>query len=60
MSTRWQYKVVEVKAGLFGGHKATRRAQEELDRLGTQGWELVAVTQHSSVESIRLFLKRQA
>ncbi len=57
MSNRWHHKVVEVPVKLFGG-KAAQHAQEELDKLGAQGWELVAVTQHSSLEPIRLFLKR--
>ncbi|MCD9033510.1 DUF4177 domain-containing protein [Luteimonas sp. Y-2-2-4F] len=57
MSERWQHKVVEVPAALFGG-KLTRRLQEALDKLGVQGWELVAVTQSSSLDVVRLYLKK--
>jgi len=57
MSTRWLHKVIEVPVKMFGG-KVTQRAQEELDKLSVQGWQLVAVTQGSSVEPIRLYLKR--
>lgn len=59
MSTRWQHKVVEIPVKVFGG-KLMQRAQEELDRLGVQGWELVAVTQPNSLEPMRLYLKRSA
>lgn len=57
MSTRWQHKVVEIPAKLFG-NKPTQHAQEELDKLSLHGWELVAVTQGNSMELVRLFLKR--
>lgn len=57
MSERFQHKVVEVPASLFGG-KLSRRLQEALDKLGAQGWELVAVTQASSLDAVRLFLKK--
>lgn len=59
MSTRWQHKVAEIPIKMFGG-KATQHTQEELDKLSLQGWQLVAVTQGSSVEPIRLYLKRPA
>ena len=57
MSTRWQHKVAEVPVKMFGG-KITQHAQEELDKLSLQGWQLVAVTPGSSMEPIRLFLKK--
>lgn len=59
MSTRWNYQVVEIKFQMFG-KPMTDRAQEELNRLGAQGWELVSSVQSSSADSIRLFLKRAA
>jgi hypothetical protein len=59
MSTRWQHKVVEIPIKMFGG-KTLQHAQEELDKLGAQGWELVTVLQHSSMEPIRMYLKRPA
>lgn len=59
MSERWLHKVVEVPIRLFGG-SVTERAQAELDRLGAQGWELVAVSQASPVDPMRMFLKKEA
>ena len=57
MSSRWSYKVLELKVQLFGGNM-TERIQQELDKLGPQGWELVSVVQASSVDSVRLYLKK--
>lgn len=59
MSTRWQYKVVEIKVNLFGAN-VTERAQTELDKLGAQGWELVSSVQTNAADTLRLFLKRPA
>ena len=57
MTVRWGYKVVEFKVKLFGG-TLTERVQQELDKLGPQGWELVSVVQASPVDSLRLYLKK--
>jgi hypothetical protein len=59
MSTRWSYLVVEIKARLFGT-TMTVRAQEELNRLGQQGWELVSSVQSEGTDCIRMFLKKPA
>ena len=59
MSGRWSYKVVELEIKLFGGN-LTQRVQEELDRLGAQGWELVSAVQAAPVDALRLFLKKEA
>ena len=58
MSTRWQYKVVELPFQLFGG-KLAERAQAELDKLGAQGWELVSTVQASPADTLRMFLKKE-
>lgn len=58
MSTRWQYKVIELPYQMFGG-KLTERAQAELDKLGPQGWELVTVEQAHSADALRMFLKKE-
>jgi hypothetical protein len=42
MTNRWKYLVAEVKPGFWGGVNP-KRLQEELDRQGSQGWELVQV-----------------
>lgn len=59
MSSRWNYQVVEVKLQMFG-KSMTERAQEELSRLGQQGWELVNAAQSEAADSIRMFLKKPA
>jgi len=59
MSQRWSYKVVEFPVKLFSG-KLGDRVQQELDRLGLQGWELVSVVQAHSVDTLRLYLKKAA
>lgn len=57
MSQRWSYKVVEFPIRLFAG-KLADRVQQELDRLGPQGWDLVSVVQASPVDTLRLYLKK--
>lgn len=44
MTTRWSYRVVEVKSNVFGQMKGAK-VQESLAQLGAQGWELVSVVQ---------------
>ncbi|MET0327978.1 MAG: DUF4177 domain-containing protein [Luteimonas sp.] len=58
MSERWQYKVHEIKPGLFG-LKASQ-IEENLQALGQQGWELVNAVHISSMMPTLLFLKRRA
>lgn len=58
MSKRWSHKVIEVPYKLFGG--LTDRIQDELDKMGNQGWELVSVAISSLDHSVRLFFKREA
>ncbi len=58
MSNRWSYKIVELKPQLFGGTLA-ERTQEALDKLGLQGWELVSVVQAATLDTLRLFLKKE-
>ena len=43
---------------LFAG-KIVDRVQEELDKLGAQGWELVSVVQASTANH-RFYLKKEA
>ncbi|MEJ1096578.1 MULTISPECIES: DUF4177 domain-containing protein [unclassified Pseudoxanthomonas] len=57
MSKRWSHKVIEVSYKLFGG-KLNDRVQEELDKMGSQGWELVSATSGHDY-SVRLFFKRE-
>jgi len=60
MSTRWTYLVVEAKTGMMGGFK-NETLQDELNKLGKQGWELVNVVHaYPTVSSPTMILKRPA
>lgn len=58
MSKRWSHKVVEVPYKFFAG-SLNDRVQQELDKMGAQGWELVSATSNHDY-SVRLFFKREA
>ena len=55
MSTRWNYKVVEITQWM--GTKP-KKIEELIAPLGQQGWELVAVTQVAAMTI--LYLKKPA
>ncbi|HVR81145.1 MAG TPA: DUF4177 domain-containing protein [Luteimonas sp.] len=55
---RWSYQVVEVKPGLLGRNR--EGAQEKLNQLGVQGWELVAAVRAHRFEPTMLYLKKAA
>jgi len=59
-TTQWRYLAVELKTGMLGGYKV-EQLQEELERHGRLGWELVNVI-HSTptVASPVLVFKRPA
>lgn len=58
MSKRWTYQIVEIKLSTFGSVKKDD-IQSELNRLGAQGWELVAVTHPSAISPVLLSLKKE-
>ena len=59
MSKKWNYLVIEVKTGLMGGFKVDA-LQEELDRQGRAGWELVNVVHATpTVSSPTLIFKKE-
>lgn len=59
---RWNYQVIEVaprmsfwKSGPIG---LSQQIQDELNRLGMQGWELVTVTRVPAQHGVHLYFKR--
>lgn len=52
---RYAYQVLDLKAGFWGIR--SEKVQEELNRLGGQGWELVTAVQANGF-GLRLILKR--
>lgn len=60
MNTKWNYLVIELKTGLMGGFKL-EALQEELDKQGRNGWELVNVVHATpTVSSPTLIFKKEA
>ncbi len=60
MSKQWKYLVVELETGLMGGFKP-EVLQEELDKQGRSGWELVNVVHaRPTVSSPTLLFKKEA
>lgn len=56
---RWSYKVIDLKGSFFRATVSSAQIEETLNRLGLQGWELVAaeLTQ-KPFQPIRAILKR--
>ncbi|HZV23425.1 MAG TPA: DUF4177 domain-containing protein [Luteimonas sp.] len=53
---RWSYQVVEVKPSFLGSTRDA--AQERLQQLGLQGWELVSAIQSQRFAPVQLYLKK--
>lgn len=53
---RWVYQVAEVKPTFLGSTRVA--AQERLNQLGLQGWELVAAIQPQRFAPVQLYLKK--
>lgn len=60
MNKQWKYLVIETKTNLWGGFKP-EVLQEELDKHGRAGWELVNVVHATpTITSPTLVFKREA
>lgn len=60
MNNRWKYQVTLVKAG-WVGCVGQRKLQEELERQGSLGWELVQILRSQGTwGSAQLVFKRPA
>ncbi|WP_159017657.1 DUF4177 domain-containing protein [Cognatiluteimonas profundi] len=53
---RWSYQVVQVGPSFLGA--TSKAAQERLNQLGQQGWELVAAIQSQRFAPVQLYLKK--
>ena len=57
--TRWQYLVIDLKVKVFEGSAAqAQRLQDELNRHGQQGWELVSLDANPMTGSPLAIFKR--
>jgi len=55
----FEHKIVSVRAKTLGG--VVENVQKELDRMGSDGWELVAANEQAPTSlSVRLYFKRRA
>lgn len=54
--SNWDYRVVELKPNLVGTLKP-QMVQEELTKLGRQGWELVTLSQPPMSAAIAVLKK---
>ncbi len=54
-STRWEYKTLQISPRLLGGFNA-EAIDEQIGRLGAQGWELTSSV--FAALSLLLFFKR--
>jgi hypothetical protein len=56
MSRRWKYLAVEVSTSWTGALKP-QKMQEELDKHGAQGWELVNIVSSAGHPAVLVFKK---
>jgi hypothetical protein len=55
----FEHRIISVRGKTLGG--VVEKAQEELDRMSADGWELVAATEQAPTSlSVRLFFKKPA
>ncbi|RPE77113.1 DUF4177 domain-containing protein [Vulcaniibacterium tengchongense] len=54
---RWRYRVFEILPSMLGP-PVSERLQDELDRLGADGWELVSVMPVTPFDQLRVVMKK--
>ena len=59
MTNRWTYQVVEIKTDVWGSMKPAL-LQEQVNKWGAQGWELVNVVSPGLASPMYAFFKREA
>jgi len=58
MNRKWSYQVVQLKANWWGAVQKDA-AQDQLAKLGLQGWELVSVAPQGSGYPVLAYLKKE-
>lgn len=58
MSRRWSYQTIKLKTNWWGSVEE-KAAQDQLTRLGLQGWELVSVTTQGTGYPVFAYLKKE-
>ena len=54
----WKYKVLEIKPKFLASGRE-KHIEDELNKLGSKGWELVSVQQHTvGSQTVAFFRKR--
>ncbi len=56
--SRWTYRVIEIKPDFVHSEVSVESIQAELDRMSSQGWELVTAVHTLWAKPARLFFKR--
>ncbi len=50
---KWEYKTIKIKAGMMGGGNIKEEElEDQLNRYGREGWEVVSCFDTSSVQGI--------
>ncbi len=63
VTMKWEYKILKIDSTSFwGGLKVDDSLEQEMNKLGEQGWEMtkaLPVETHNSTSAVAIFFKRQ-
>ncbi|MFC3551147.1 DUF4177 domain-containing protein [Lysobacter cavernae] len=59
MNRHWTYQIFEITPSMLGP-PVSERLQDELDRRGADGWELVGVMPVTPFDQVRVVMKKEA